>query len=304
MENNIQPAQPQNGSKKKKYIITGVVLFVLIAGLIAGLILVGSRQLFKQEAAVPGGVATVSITPTQSTIAAGETISANVYFNTTGRQVNAMTVQLEYPFTGASPPITVSDNIQIDPALVADDWTFPIKSVATVGNKIVIKIGGFNQFGYTSAGDTKLATLTFTGVFPGKIIVSFNPTESKITDVDQAEDILLIPSSTGTYIVSGVVEASPTSAPTTSPEGSPESSPTAAPGTSPSPTPENDATPTATPTPASGGIDDSGGGGTTTTTTGTTATAPPLPDSGVSLPTIIGISAGLLLIIPLIILAI
>ena len=302
MENNIQPAQPQEGSKKKKYIITGVVLFVLIAGLIAGLILVGSRQLFRQEAAVEGGVATVSITPTQSTIAAGETISANVYFNTTGHEVSAMTVQLEYSFTGTSPPITVSDNIQIDPALVAEDWNFPIKTVTTVGNKKVIKIGGYNQFGYTSAGDTKLATLTFTGVSPGKIIVSFNPTESKTQDVANDTDILLIPSSTGTYIVSGVVEASPSSAPTAAPDGSPESSPTPAPGTSP--TPGNDATPTATPTPASGGTDDSGSGGTTTTTTGTTATAPPLPDSGVSLPTILGISAGLLLIIPLVILAI
>lgn len=295
MENNIQPAQPQNGDKKKKYIITGVVLFVLIAGLIAGLILVGSRQLFRQEAAVEGGVATVSITPTQSTIAAGETISANVYFNTTGHEVSSMTVQLEYPFTGADPPITVSDNIQIDPALVAEDWNFPIKTVTTVGNKIVIKIGGYNQFGYTSEGDTKLATLTFTGVSPGRIIVSFNPTASKVQDVANYTDILLIPSSTGTYIVSGVVESSPSSAPTSEPDGSPESSP--------SPTPGNDATPTATPTPASGGTDDSGSGG-TTTTTGTTATAPPLPDSGVSLPTILGISAGLLLIIPLVILAI
>lgn len=299
MENNIQPAQPANGSKKKKYIITAVVLFVLVGGLIAGLILVGSRQLFRQEAAVPGGVATVSITPTQSTIAARETISANVYFNTTGREVSAMTVQLEYPFTGSSPPITVSDNIQIDPALVADDWTFPIKSVTTQSNTVVIKIGGFNQFGYTSAGETKLATLTFTGVSPGRIIVSFNPTESKITDVAQAEDILLIPSSTGTYIVSGVPESSPTAEPTTSPE----SSPTAPPGATPSPTPGDSATPTATPTSPSGGGGDTGSGG-TSGTTGTAATAPPLPDSGVSLPTILGISAGLLLIIPLVILAI
>lgn len=299
MENNIQPAQPQGSDKKKKYIITAVVLFVLVGGLIAGLILVGSRQLFRQEAAVEGGVATVSITPTQSTITAGETISANVYFNTTGRQVSAMTVQLEYPFTGASPPITVSDNIQIDPALIADDWTFSIKSVSTVGNKEVIKIGGFNQLGYTSTGDTKLATLTFTGVSPGKIIVSFNPTESKITDVDKAEDILLIPSSTGTYIVSGLVEPTPTATPSAPPEGSPESSPTSEPGASPTPTPLGGSSPT--PTPTSGGTTGDGGGGGTTTTT--TTTPPPLPDSGVSLPTILGISAGLLLIIPLVILA-
>lgn len=280
---NVLPVQPAKKSNKKKYIIGAVVLGVLLMGLATALILVGRQQLFKQEASVPTGVATVRITPTQKTVAVNEQFTADVFFNTANRAIGAIAVQLEYSFTGAEPPIKAL-NVETSTALVADNWNFSVKSVATEGQKVIIQIGGTNSDneGYTNNADTKLATINFSGMSPGKIVVNFNATESKIKDLAANEDILLTPESSGTYTVGG--------------GGSPTATATATASSSPtgagSPTPTGSGTPrstaTTTPTPTDGG----GGGD--------EPTPPPVPDSGVGTPTILGIGLGIiLLIIPL-----
>lgn len=270
---------PPKTSNKNKYIIIAIItLVVLIVGVIAGLMLMGRQQLVEQEAAVPTGIAKVSLSPETKTLQSGESFSANVLFDSAGNAISALTIQLEYTYSGAEPPIvTTTDDIQINSKLPVDNlWDFPVKSVTTEGGKVLIKIAGFSGSisGYTSTGQEVLATINFEGVSPGSINVQFNPVESKITLKSDGSDTLLTPQSTGRYTVSGSATTTASPTPTTSPTGSS----------------------TATPTPTSTT-------GPTTTAT-SQATNPPIPDTGVSVPFILGTSVGILLMVSAVLLAI
>jgi hypothetical protein len=287
---NVLPVQPAKKNNKKKYIIGSVILGVLLLGLAVALVLVGRQQLFRQEASTPTGVATIRISPTTKSITVGQQFSPEIFFDTAGRAVTAIGVQLEYTFTGGTPPITTADNIQVNSVLLSENWNFTVKSVETIANKVVIQIGGTNsdQQGYTSTGEIKLATLSMTGQAPGSIVVTFNQSLSKITSEDNGQDVLLTPESSGTYEVTGGSTATPTSTATSTATGSAKPTATAtATGTG---TGTGTAQPTATATPT----DDAGG----TADTGTaTPTPPPVPESGIGAPTILGIGLGLILII-------
>ena len=114
------------------------------------------------------------------------------------------------------------------------------------------------------------------------INVDFDVSQSKITDQAEGQDILLIPSSSGRYTAEGEIDGE-----TPTPE--PEETPTPEPEDTPTPEPEDTPTPTEAPD---------------TITVPTSAPTPvPIQDSGVPGPTIIGLSAGVLLIIGSLLLA-
>lgn len=255
---------PPKTSNRKKYIIIAVIsVLVLIVGVIAGLILMGRRQLVEQEASTPTGIAKVNITPSNKTVNQGDTFTANVTFDTANTAIAAITIQLEYPFQGDAPPISISD-VQINSKLPVEElWDFPINSVKKEGNKIVIKIAGFSNSvsGYISSGEETLATITFKADAPGSITAQFDQTVSKITKKSDGADTLLTPQSTGTYTVSGTVATA---------------TPTSIPSSSASPTPKS----TSTPKPATG-----------------SATPVPIPVTGISIPSILGVGLGTLLVI-------
>ena len=284
---NVLPVQPAKKSNKKKYIIGSLILGVLLLGLAVALVLVGRQQLFRQEASTPTGVATVRISPTTKTLTVGQQFSPEIFFDTAGRAVTAIGVQLEYTFTGGTPPITTTDSIQVNSALLSQDWNFSVKSVETVANKVIIQIGGTNsdQQGYTSTGEVKLATLSMTGQAPGTIVVTFNQSLSKITSEDNGQDVLLTPESSGTYEVTGGTTATPTATATAVATGTGKA--TATPTATATGT--GSAQPTTTPTDDAGGTADDG--------TGATPTPPPVPESGIGTPTLLGIGLGLILII-------
>lgn len=242
---------------KKKLIIFGLVaLMIIVAGAVAGVILTRQQQLIEQEASVPTGTAKITLTPDNKTVAAGESFSTKVYFDTAGTKISAISVQLQYPFTGDTPPITV-ENITINPTLATDSmWDLPVKNTSTVDNTVLIKIAGFSSSieGYSTSGQMELATITFKGSSPGSVLVSFNATQSIITQKTDGADILLVPQGNGSYTVTGIIE-------------------TATPASSPSPSPS----PTNSPSETSSG------------------TPMPVPVTGMNTSTILLISAGLML---------
>jgi hypothetical protein len=267
------------GSKTKKIVVASLVILVAIGGFVAGLVLLQERQDIREEAAVPGGQATVSITPEDGSFEVGSTFQATVSFNTASIPVSGVAVRLTYPFSGASPELQVTD-ININSALLSSgDWSCPTKNASEQGGTVFVDIACANTSasGFSTSTNFPLATIDFrvdraTSISP--LTVRFDPQNSIITQQSTGEDILLIPLSTGSYEIGG--------------------------GATPTPTPEptNEPGVTSTPTPTS----------TITTTPTSTPSATPtigdeLPDAGVSLPTMLGLGLGTLMLIFAIMLA-
>ena len=276
----------KSSKNKKKYIIITVIsLLVITIGVVAGIILMGKRQLVEQKASIPEGTAKVYIKPESKTIEGEETFTSTVLFDSGGIAISALTVQLEYTYQGSAPPISATD-IQINSILSTDNsWDFPTKSINKSGGKVIIRIGGYNssQDGYITSGEEELATINFKGDSPGSINVQFNPTESKITKKSDGTDTLLIPESTGRYNVSGSTTQTPTPTPTPTPG-------------------EESETPTPTPTPDGG--DKTGTSSGSGELINSTSTPAPIPETGASAPAIVGMGLGAILIMGAVILAI
>ena len=256
----------------KKVLVALLVIIVAIGGFVAGLILLRQRQELREEAAVPTGQANVSITPTSGDFKKGDTIKASVLFNTANIAVSGVAIRLTYQYSGTSPEVSASQ-IEVSPTLLSSgDWSCPTKNVTEQGGNVNIDIACANTSaaGFSTNTDTLFANVNLTvdrvpGVSP--LIVRFDPTQSIITQKSNGQDILLIPSTSGSYTFGGVV-TSP--APTTRLTGTP----TPAAGT-PTPTSTVSATPTKKPT----------------------ATPSGLPAAGISTPTFVGLAVGVLLIL-------
>lgn len=269
----------------KKIIIALVAVIVLVGGFIAGLALIRQRQEIREEAAVPGGQAQVSIFPSSGNFDVGDSFPASVYFNTANIPISGIAVRLTYTFSGVDPEIAASD-VQISPQLLTTgDWTCPTKNVSAQSGSVNIEIACANisAAGFATTADTLLATFNLTAnrtPVTNPTTVRFDPSQSVISRKSDGQDILLVPTSTGTYTISGQAVATPTPiqvltpTPTTGVTGTP----TVTPKATPTPTVKATATPTAT-------------------------GAAQLPDAGVSYPTILGIGLGLLLIFGALVLA-
>ncbi len=275
----------------RKTITAVLVILVAIGGFVAGLLLLRQRQELREKAAVPSGQAEVSLFPITGNYDVGDTFPVSVFFNTSSIAISGISVRLTYQYGGATPEF-VASNIEINSALLSSgDWTCPTRNIAAQGGNLNIDIACANisAAGFTTNTDTLLATFNMTvervpATEP--VEVRFEPSQSIITQKSDGQDILLIPTSTGEYTVTGA--AAPTDVPTAAPTSPPAATTTPTPTTTVAPT----ATPTASPTPTS-----------VTTTTPTATGAAQLPDAGVSSPTIFGIGLGLFLIMGALILA-
>jgi hypothetical protein len=169
----------------------------------------------EPKASIPGGVATVSVSPQNGTFTIGNNIEMDVNFNTNGETVSGIAVQLVFPYTGLTPEVGVQ-KISIGEILSAGDWTCPTQNFRTDGANVIIDIGCANtsSSGYTASGETKLATITF---FVQKvpstnpITIRFDSENSVITRKSDNQDILLVSDSFATYFIENLI---PTSTPT------------------------------------------------------------------------------------------
>jgi len=278
----------------RKIILTILGLIILIGGIIAGVILIRQRQELQEEAAVPGGEGSVSIFPQEGNFDVGETFPVSVFFNTSGISISGITVKLNYPFSGTTPEITAS-NIQVNSAFTSSgDWNCPTRNIVTQGGNVNIEIGCANlsASGYSNNQNTLLASfdLTVNRVpLNNPTEVVFDSSNSIMTQKTTGEDILNIPSgptSVGVYTIGGQA-------------GTPTATPTTQPGvatSTPQPTSAVTSTPTQTPTLRATS--------TPTSTSSATITKGGLPDAGNSLPTVVILGFGLLILLGSLILAI
>ena len=252
-------------NRNKAILITALGTLLLGAGLAVGILLVKQSQQIKEKAATPTGTVKVFLSPETKTVQVGQTFSVNILLDTADRYISAITFDLSYPYDGDSPPIAATD-IQVSSDLVVNgNWNFPIKMVDSKNQLVQIRIGGLNSStqGYKTSGEEVIATINFKAQAAGSINLTFNPTTTKATDKSTGDDILLTPSSSGSYVAQST-GGTPTPAPTPTPKPKPTQPPTT-----------QAPIPIASPTPSP---------------------VPP-PESGVSLPTAIGIGSGILLLI-------
>jgi len=259
--------QPKK-NRNKAILITALGTLLLGGGLAVGILLVRQSQQIKEKAATSTGTVKVFLSPETKNTQVGQVFSVNVLLDTDGRYISALTLDLSYPYTGNTPPIEATD-IQVSSNLVVSgDWNFPIKTINTDNQLVQIRIGGLNTSsqGYKTTGEETVATINFKAQATGSINLSFNPTTTKATDKTTGEDILLTPSSYGSYTASG-----PTTTETPVPTATINNTPT----TTTSATSHTTSIPIATPTPS----------------------LAPVPESGISLPTVMGIGGGTLLLV-------
>lgn len=266
----------------KKVLVAGLIILVAIGGFVAGLFLLKQNQEIREEASTPTGTATAAISPDSGNFDVGDTISTSVYFNPKNIVINGVAVRLTYPFSGSTPEVTVT-SIEVNSTLLSSgDWTCPTQDSTLSGQTVVIDVACANTSasGFTANNDTLLANIDLKverAPEASPFVIRFNNERSVITRKSDNNDILLTPTSTGSYTVGEILTTS-TPTPTSRITGTV------------TPTPRLSASPTATPRPS--------GTVTPTPTTGGT-----LPDAGVSLPTVFGISLGILVIAAAVLLA-
>ncbi|QLG69839.1 MAG: hypothetical protein CH104c_0608 [Candidatus Woesebacteria bacterium] len=257
-------------NRNKAILITALGTLLLGAGLAVGILLVKQSQQIKEKAATPTGTVKVFLSPETNSVQVGQVFSVNVLLDTDSRYISALTLDLSYPYTGDTPPIEATD-IQVSSNLiVGGNWNFPIKTINTDNQLVQIRIGGLNSSsqGYKTTGEETVATINFKAQAAGSINLSFNPTTTKATDKTTGEDILLTPSSYGSYTASGQTTTA-TPVPTATINNMPTTTTSATPHITTTPIP------IATPTPS----------------------LVPVPESGISLPTVMGIGGGVLLLV-------
>jgi hypothetical protein len=259
-------------NKKNLLAVIGVIV-ILIIGIAAGIYLI-RRQQKKIQASVTGGQATIAITPQTGTYQVGDNITTNISFNSAGIPISGIAVRLKYFYSGNIPELYAS-NLNINPTLLsAGDWSCPVKKidVATTEVSIDISCVNFSSSGFTSTQDTNLASFE---IKANKIpttnptSISFDAQKSVITRKSDGEDVLLIPESMASYTITG------------SDGGLGGGSATI----TPSPTATATSSATITPSP------------TAKTSTPNATTSADLPETGFSLPTLLGIITGSALLI-------
>ncbi|MFC1600468.1 hypothetical protein ACFL25_00085 [Patescibacteria group bacterium] len=273
----------------KKILVALLIIAVAVGGFVAGLVLLQENQDIEEEASTPTGTATATIKPESGNYDVGDTIDASVYFDPNGTVINGVAVRLNYPFSGSTPEVTVA-SIDVNSSLLSSgDWTCPTQDSNLSGDTVIIDIACANTSaeGFTANTDTLLAEVKLNVTRTPQaspFVIRFDNVNSVMYRKSDNQDILLVPASTGSYTVGGaeatvVPTASVTSAVTVTPTLTPRITATLTPTSTPSST--------LTPTP----------------TTVVTKGGEQLPDAGVSLPTVFGVSFGILVIAGAVLLA-
>jgi len=264
----------------KKILLSLLGVTILIIGVIAGVFLLRRNQNIKKKASSPGGTATVSLNPQNGQFNVGDDFSVTVSFNPQGQLISAIAVRLSYTFEGSDVELSAQTPQISQTLLSSGNWTCPIKEV-DIGNSIVnIDISCINTSttGFTSSSDILLATIPFTAEeeTSSPVSLEFDSIQSIVTQKSDASDVLLTPTSSGSYSVVSSADSKISESPTPTPTATT----TVTSSSSPTPTPTNsnsDSTVSTTPTP--------------------TPTAPAdLPQSGVTLPTIIALATATVLL--------
>ncbi len=195
-------------SFKRSQIVALAILGLLLVGLIAGIDLIKSSQDNRQHASSSTGTATLALIPATSSLAQG-TRSIVLQATTGSSLVDGFQAVIDVSGT-------IPSNFTFTPTAISGLST-TINKLETVGSAkklTFLAITSTPTIPYVNTTPVTLGTFNFTAPATGTMTLTFNPTQSKITQNSTSADILLPPLS-ATYTFTSVTPTpSSTSAPT------------------------------------------------------------------------------------------
>ena len=264
----------------KKLIISVVGVLVLVGGLAFGVLLVKRNQDIREKAAP---ATSFTISPAQQSKTAGSSVSVDVVMDTGSNQVVALDIALSFDPQGL-------DIISITQGGAISNFNNELKKQIDPSGRILYS--AYTADRTKAVSGSGLSVLTITGkvkdsASQGSYRISFL-SQSSVGGLGEAAANLLTNTAPGSVNVEGGASTpTPTATPLPSPSG--QATPTSTPVTTATPT----ATPVNTPTPLPAA-------------SGQATSTPivfPVPESGISYPTIFGIGIGILLLVGSLLLA-
>jgi|GEM_PF-6184198 len=285
-----------NALNKKLFVGAGA-LAALLVGLLVTLELTQRRQIVQKKAVE--ATASLSLSPSSGSYNKGQQFAVNIFLDTGGKNVVGVDVSLNFDAEKLQAT-------QVTPGNVFQGQIIFKNEVS--GNKILLSLGSFTPY----SGSGVYGTIQFTGKAVGSAAVSFDPSPSSKVSGQGTGDILGQVASSSYEITEAVSTPTPTptqiSIPTPTSSPVPSSTPTSGVGgpptatVTPLPSPTRAPNPTATPTVKSG----IGGPDQVRVTSTPSPQVPPasptptliqLPVTSFSLPSILVIFTGILLMI-------
>ena len=188
--------------KKKKFLIIGFVVFSVIVVFLT-VDLVGQFNDIRKRAVVPGGVATVSLSTSETSYSINDIVPVELKFNTAGQNISSMAFRLTYSFSGNPAELTIVDqqgNSDSTPFVLnpnfSGQWNIPVNTSYASGNQINLDVSAVYPVagqGFSSQSDVLLGTFYLkVNRVPagGNITLTFNQNESKILTKTDPHDIL------------------------------------------------------------------------------------------------------------------
>ncbi len=296
----------------KKLALTFLVILLLMAGIGAGVYLVRQNQNFREKAS-PSSSLTLEPSTTSPSVDDTFTVSSNIQSGT--NQIIAVEMHLTFDETkveaqGATPGSFLPGAKTIGPSIDNNNGTLTYTVYLDPGSQPVQGQGTVAVFTFKSkasgnttiafSSDTVVGSDDSTGDLGQNVLTGTNPAVLNIQDV-QVTATPTSSTATGTPTPTTRASATPTTTPTPT-----TSSGTGGTASTNTPTPTVTSSSTNTPSPTSS----SSSAGNTNTPTPTNravaanpTSAPTLPDSGVSIPTMLGAGLGILVVLGAVLLA-
>jgi hypothetical protein len=247
---------------KKRAILTFIGILMLLAGIGAGVFLIRQQQLIEKKASVPGGIATIYLSPQTGTAGINQTFKVDVMVDAKGQTIKNIAAVIKLPQSNDFAIHSVTANESLSQNTM---WRY-VPSPSFTSNEdgtdsIIFSLGITGIEGYTNPEPFMIGSIYFRGIAATTIQPVFELAQSQvILFPSDNEDILnsnlntLAGGFAGSYSIGtgGGTEPSITPSPTssTSPTSSPTPTSPASPTSSPTPTsPASPTSPPSTPTP-------------------------------------------------------
>lgn len=209
-----------NSDRNRAKITIIATTLILLIGLVLALVAMQSQTILFNNASTDDGVAEISLSPSSSNIDQGETFTVDVMIDTQGKVISGVSVLVNY-VSGDGHPLKIVE-VKKSPNLEGEEWIFPVLKPGRDGSaepdELQIAALYVSPNGYAATAPFSLATITFEGQSEGDVKLNFDVTETKITEKSTAQDVLLTPTTQGSYSVgSGGTNPTPTTGPTATP---------------------------------------------------------------------------------------
>lgn len=190
-----------------KKILAGTGLFLLVAVLIVGVVVVGQKTFFQNRASSGAGTAHITVTPVSGTTLTANSITPVTFkFDTVGAPVEGVSMvqfKFTYPYSGTTPELDFTDVsgnpvnvLTLDPGITSAGGSIQFNTITRSGGLVTV------TFGINFGGTTGFFSVTSVNLATAYLKANVAGTKSFTFDIDNSNiwtkgfpstDILLTP---------------------------------------------------------------------------------------------------------------